>query len=193
MKVQGSGWRRGGGHTPGDIFGAYRKPSSGVSQLRNKKAASQNSPTLLAHKWRGILEQHGGDPFQGSHHSPEHDLPDPQSTFRPLYPPPPTGAAGGWAADPKSFIACELPGGMDSHGHTLHLSPVFLPDCDTVGQKGGEVWPRLTGLGTDFCLDFLHLSSGRGFPKFCVLFIALKVGWDCEPQRLKGVPGKDPH
>jgi hypothetical protein len=64
MKVQGGGWRKGAGHTPGDAFDAYRKPSSGVSQLRNKKAASQNSPALLAHKWRGILEQHWG-PLSG--------------------------------------------------------------------------------------------------------------------------------
>lgn len=162
-KVQDSGWRRADGHTPGDAFGAYKKPSSGVSELRNKTAASQNSPALLAHKWRGILEQHGGTPSRGPTTLLNMTSPDPQSTLRPLYSPcTPPPEAGGWAADPKSFIACKLPGGMDSHRNTLHLSLVLLPDCDTVGQKGGEVWPRLTGLGTDFCLDFLHLSSDRG-------------------------------
>lgn len=96
--------------------------------------------------------------------------PDPQSTLRPLYSPAPGEAGGGGgAADPKGFIACELPGGMDSH-------LVLLPDPDTVGQKGGKVCPRLTRLGTNFCLDFLYLSSGRGVPKFCVLFITLRVG-----------------
>lgn len=45
--------------------------------------------------------------------------PDPQSTLRPLYFP---QEAGGWAAGPKSFVSCEHPGGVDSHGNgTLFL------------------------------------------------------------------------